>query len=264
MFDEVIVGVNFGPGGDEAIALAAQLVSRTGRLTLTHIVASDPTVARGQRDDDIALERARSLGLLERERSLMHLDRTTRERPVRIEVCALPAASTGRGLHAAALTRRADLIVAGATRHGRVGGVLFGDGTCGVLRAAPCSVAVAPRGYTGDRPLRRIGAGDDRPAGDGRAWEVARALAARDHLEIEVAPGGELTELAAFSREVDLLVLASPYPGRWRRRAAQRRPGRLARQAACPLLVIPGSRTQADGSRDNLNSGLSREVPAGR
>ncbi len=264
MFDEVIVGVNFGPGGDEAIALAGQLVSRTGRLTLTHVVPSDPTVARGRRDADIALERQQSLNLLERERSLMRLDQGTRDQPVRIEVCAVCAASTGRGLHAAAQIRRADLIVAGATRHGRVGGFLLGDGTRGVLRAAPCPVAVAPRGYTGERPLRRIGAGVDRPAEDERAWDVARARAARDALEVDVVPGGQVAELAAFSREVDLLVVAAPRPGRWGRRAARTRPGRLARLAACPLLVIDGGQSRAHGSEDGLGTGLSREVPAAR
>jgi len=160
MFDEVVVGVNFGAGGDAAVALALRLLSPKARMTLTNIVPSDPTVFRGGRDEIVASERARSLSLLERERSLVRLGLRGAE-PPRIEISALVAASAGRGLHAVARQRGADLIVVGASRQGGLSRVLLGDDTRSALRGAPCAVAVAPRDYAGDRPLRRIGSGDD-------------------------------------------------------------------------------------------------------
>jgi nucleotide-binding universal stress UspA family protein len=183
-FDEVVVGVNFGPGGDAAVALALRLVSGAGRMTLTNIVPSDPTVFRGGRDDIVAAERGRSLALLERERSLIQLSLAD-ARPPRIQTCALVAASPGRGLHAVAQRLRADVIVVGASRRGGLGRALLGDDTRSALRRAPCAVAVAPRDYAADRPSRPrdVGAGE-----------------------------------AALSREVDLLVLE---PGRRSERLAR-------------------------------------------
>ena len=238
MFGEIIVGVNFGRGGDAAVALARRLVSEDGRLTLTNIVPSDPTVFRGQRDDIVASEWALSLSLLERERHLVQLD-VPGDRPPHIETSALVAASTGRGLHVVAERRGADLIVVGSAKHGGLGAVLFGDDTRSVVRGAPCAVAVAPRGWAGEQPLRRIGAG-----GDPRAVAVARALATRHDLEV-LAAGGDPARL---SRQVDLLVVG---PGRargWRRPrrpAARSSSERLARVSACPLVVLappPGTR----------------------
>jgi nucleotide-binding universal stress UspA family protein len=235
MFGEVIVGVNFGPGGDAALALALRLMSRGGRMTLTNVVASDPTVFRGRRDDIVAAERARSLSLLERERSLVRLDAGD-ESPPGIETSAPVAASASRGLHAVARRRGADLIVVGASRCGGLGGVLFGDDTRATLRGAPCAVAVAPRGWARGQTVRRIGVGDDP-----QAVAMARVLAARHDLEVLVVGG----DTAGLSRQVDLLVVGPGRPGRWRRPAARRSSERLARVAACPLLVLgppPGAR----------------------
>jgi len=189
MFDQVVVGVNFGPGGDAAVALALALISPEGRMTLTNIVPSDPTVFRGRRDDMLLAECARSLSLLERERSLVHLT-LGGEAPFRIETSALAAASPGRGLHAVAGRRRADLIVVGASRQGGLGRVLLGDDTRSTLRGAQCAVAVAPRGYEG------VTAGD--PSGLSRQADL-----------LVVDPGRRSERLARMT-ECPLLVLAPP------------------------------------------------------
>jgi nucleotide-binding universal stress UspA family protein len=197
MFDRVVVGVNFGPGGDAAVALALRLVSPEGCVTLTNIVPSDPTVFRGQRDDIVAAERARSLSLLERERSLVRLS-LAGERPPRIDTCALVAASAGRGLHAVARHLRADAIVVGASRQAGLGRVLFGDDTRSALRGAPCAVAVAPRDYTGDRPLRQTGGGG--------------AAVLSGEADLLVVEPGRRSERLARRTGCPLLVTAEP-PG---------------------------------------------------
>jgi nucleotide-binding universal stress UspA family protein len=200
-FDEVVVGVNFGAGGDAAVALALRLASREGRVTLTNIVPSDPTVFRGRRDDMVAAERARSLSLLERERSLVRLS-LTGDPPRQIETCALVAASAGRGLHAVAQHLRADAIVVGASRQAGLGRVLFGDDARSTIRGAPCAVAVAPRDYAGDRPLRRISAGDD-------TWVLS------GEGDLLVVEPGRRSERLARRAPCPLLVTApSPAPRR--------------------------------------------------
>ena len=216
MFHEAVVGVNFGPGGDAASALARCLVARDGRITLVNVVASDPTVFRGNRDSVLVGERARSLSLLDRERALVLLDRGVEPGP-RIDTCALAAASPARGLEAVAARRRADLVVVGASRRSGLGRVLLGDDASAALRRAACAVAVAPSGYAGSGALDRV-----RIAGDER-----------------------IADLAALSGELDLLVVR-PRPGRWAPRPrAWHRPvardpvRRLARMTLCPLLVMP-------------------------
>jgi nucleotide-binding universal stress UspA family protein len=161
VFSEVVVGVDFGPGGDAALALALRLGAGHGRLTLTNIVLSDPTVLRGERDAMVAAERLRTLSLLDRERALAVLDRGG-DSPLRIETCALIAASAGRGLLAVAVRRRADLIAVGESGHRGLARVLLGDATRRVLRGAACAVAVAPRGYTPDRDLDLLVLDDQR------------------------------------------------------------------------------------------------------
>jgi nucleotide-binding universal stress UspA family protein len=223
MFDEVVVGVDFGPGGDAAVRLARRLVRPGGRLTLTHVVGSEPTVLRGQRDADVDRERAQSLNLLDRERSLVRLDAGSEPLPD-VGVCAVCAASVRRGLRAVAEHHGADLLVVGASGGGRLQRALLGDDTGGLLCSAPCSVAVAPPAYSGEE-LRRLTAGDDGDEARRSALAVARALAGS-----AIAPD----DLAAASGEVDLVVVAAQDGGRWRRS----RPARLARRIRCPLLVL--------------------------
>lgn len=83
-----------------------------------------------------------------------------------------------RGLHDAAETLGASLLVIGASHRGRLGRTLPGGVGERLLHAAPCAVAVAPRGYVGaDRGLRHIGvAFADTPEGH-EALSAAVAMA---------------------------------------------------------------------------------------
>lgn len=72
----------------------------------------------------------------------------------RLEVSSTPA----RGLHDAAVSQHADLIVVGSSHRGPIGRVFPGSVAERLLSGAPSAVAVAPRGYTTKegRPLRTI------------------------------------------------------------------------------------------------------------
>ena len=86
--------------------------------------------------------------------------------------------SAPRGLDRIAAAENADLIVVGSSHRGDVGRVLFGSVAERLLHGAPCSVAVAPRGYAGEH----LGAGIIGVAYDGSpesrlALDGARELA---------------------------------------------------------------------------------------
>ena len=93
--------------------------------------------------------------------------------------------SVGHGLHDAAVERGADLIVVGSSHCGLLGRIFAGDDVAATLRSAPCTVAVAPRGFAGsERALARIGVGYDRSPQAQTAMEAAKALAAREGARI--------------------------------------------------------------------------------
>lgn len=147
MFNEIVAGVDFGPGGSDAIALAADLVAPGGRLTLTYVLPSDPRVFGAETESDMAARMSVSRELLRRENALLTLGRRGRRvRARRIDVLVVPAASVARGLEFVARRRNADLIVLGASRRGRLERLLTGEVTGAVLTRARCPVAVAARG----------------------------------------------------------------------------------------------------------------------
>jgi nucleotide-binding universal stress UspA family protein len=73
----------------------------------------------------------------------------------------------------------ADMIVVGSTHRGKAGRVIPGSVGDRLLSGAPCSVAVAPRGYAAATPgpHRVIGIGYDGEAEADRALELAQGLA---------------------------------------------------------------------------------------
>ena len=174
-----MVGVDFGDGGREAIALARTLCARPGRVTLTHVVTSDPSFFRGVSEEFVAAERARVLALLARRRDLAYAENDRGWRSsVQVDVRCEFWDSAGRGLQVAAATD-ADLIVVGSSRRGLLGRVLLGDDTRAALDGAPCAVAVAPAGYAGEpRPLGMIGVAYDGSPESTVAVDAARTLAA--------------------------------------------------------------------------------------
>ncbi len=126
MFQNVLVGVDGRTNGRDAIALASQLIDPDGKLTLVHV----------HRDE--ATERGISHELLEEERTMAAVD---------AELVSVASTSPGSGLHQQAQDISADLLVVGSCSHGVLGRALLGDDTRAALNGAPCTVAVATRGY---------------------------------------------------------------------------------------------------------------------
>jgi nucleotide-binding universal stress UspA family protein len=272
MFENVIVGVEDREGGADALALARQLISPQGELTLVkaQVVTRKPSANSGLVRE--ARERERELELLASLRDEVGVD---------ARVASVEGLSVGRGLHAFADLQRADLLVVGASRASEVDRMLIGDHTLEVLRDAPCAVAVAPVGYaSGPRPVKEIGVAYDGSADSDRAVALARTLAAERHarvsalqavstsveahdpwnpdaavakavaaaeqrivalggVEPRVRVGDTVDELTQLEAGVDLLVI-----GAHEHRAIDRFLGRstsetLAEDPASPLLVLP-------------------------
>lgn len=70
----------------------------------------------------------------------------------RVEQRLAVSSSPARGLHDAAVSEHADLIVVGSSHRGPVGRVFPGSVAERLLTGAPCAVAVAPRGHATDKP----------------------------------------------------------------------------------------------------------------
>ena len=281
MFNRVVVGVDGGDGGRDAIALAKSLLAGGGELTLACIYAGDAYIYRGASAEYTAAERERARELLEKERSDAHVAARLRGRA---------ASSPGRGLHELCELIDADLLVVGSSRRGLVGRVLIGDDTRAALNGAPCAIAIAPTGYsTQPVALREIGVGYNGSPESDHAVTIARRIAAAcgaklsafeavslptytfvggpapidgvlesmvdeareritalGDIEPHAAYGRPVEELALYSASLDLLVVGSRSYGPIGRLIHGSTSSQLAGAARCPLLVL----TRAARARD--------------
>jgi nucleotide-binding universal stress UspA family protein len=269
MFNQVLVGVDGGQGGRDAVALARQLTASSGKLTLAHVYPyhGDPPV-RGYDDDDAQIIQARKL-----------LHGASEELDVDAQLRWTCATSPGRGLHELAQMVTADLLVVGSTRRGLLGRVLLGDDTRGALDRTPCALAIAPAGYADQAAaIGKVGVGYDGSADSERALIAARALAAELNAELAILDvvvfplGGDSTmmidlvdkarrrvaslgdvephaiaglaaeQLAVWSGSLDLLVVGSRGFGPIGRLVHGSTSRALTRRAQCPLLVLTRTR----------------------
>ena len=268
MFHQVIVGVDGGPTGRDAVAVARLLMAADARLVLVHV--HELTPVRGASGVYGPSETAESKALLEAEREATGVD---------ADLVPVTASSVGRGLHYVAQARAADLLSVGSTARSLAGRVLVGDITRAALIGAPCAVAIAPRGYATEAgAITRIGVGYDGSRDSEAALAFARGLAGRhgatvaamtvvepatlrgvarsradeeeldqakrdlaalDGVHGEVASGSAGEELAEFSARVDVLVVGSRGYGPIRSLMLGGTAVHLASSAQCPLLVLP-------------------------
>jgi nucleotide-binding universal stress UspA family protein len=280
MFSNVLVGIDGGPNGRDAVALARQLQETDAKLTLAHVYGGELGVSRAVGTPaGIHSGQQASDELLERERAAAHLD---------AQLVSVESVSPGRGLHQLAEERGADLLVVGSCRHGAVGRVMLGDDTRAALNGAPCAVAVAPHTYAQRAtPIASIGVGYNSSPESDSALAVARELAAARAASVHVldvvsiptaAYSGFMTppigesieamledaqgrlaqlpdvqataiygiageELAAFGDRLDLLVVGSRGYGPVMRLVVGSTSDYLQRHARCALLVLPRSAT---------------------
>jgi nucleotide-binding universal stress UspA family protein len=192
--------------------------------------------------------------------------------------CGLAAGSPARGLHELVRDEGADLIVLGSRRLGPRTKAALGAVSENVMRAAPCTVAVAPRGYRSEGGFvpQRIGVGWI-PTNEGEsALEVScriaratggtvevvattsasatvkdlqararqavdRVLAALDDdipIEVHAGVGKAPAELVNRSRQLDLIVLGSRGYGPPRTMLFGSVSSQVVAQAQCPVMIL--------------------------
>ncbi len=276
MLDNVMVGIGTDDeAGEDAIALAQQLVSSGGQLTLVHVlvVTAKPAPDSGAVHATATYRRA-----------IEELTDLARQLVPSAHVACVDAPSVRRGLHELAAAEHADLLVVSSSRTDEVARLLLGDDTTEVLQDPPCPVAVAPPRYAAhSTAIRRIGVAYDGSPESEQALALARSLAtdrgaelsafetaperprprdiwdaAPDHhldetrdqvaalggVEAEAELGDPADELARYAPSVDLLVIGSHKSRAIDRGLQQTTAQQLADRTSSPLLVL-----SSDGAR---------------
>jgi nucleotide-binding universal stress UspA family protein len=144
----IVIGLALRDDDDAPLALGVRVAQLTGApLALVSAFMHEPAMARPVPElDAVLLDDTQAL-LEERADSLR--DRfvvTTHARH----------GSAVHELHQVCERLHAGLLVVGSEHRGRIGRVLAGSVTAGVLHGSGCPVAVAPRGYSGDGSFERI------------------------------------------------------------------------------------------------------------
>jgi len=278
----VVVGFDGTDQGHDALVLAQALAGPGSRLVVCCVHPPDPPLLEPV-DRELSTEAEAHLRL--------RAARAALGDDPRAAYVTRQAFSAAGGLHEEAAAQEADLLVVGSSHRGALGRVLAGSVTRQALQAAPCAVAVAPRGLhdAPPAPPRLIGvAFDGGPearaalrtaaalarelgaelrllavadlATSGFGWAVGAPLHALREAEqanlrrgldaaiaglegvtasAEVLEGRASDRLVAASAALDLLVLGSRNYGPVRRALLGTVSGRVADEAACPVLVVP-------------------------
>lgn len=268
-FEHVLVGVDGTSTGRDAITLADRLRPDPGRLTLAHVVVVEVARYRNFHSTP-AWKKAREMLEQETVATGVTAELTGMFAPSvgsglhqlaeDCEADLIVVGSSSRGPIGRVLIGDGALgTVTGATRpvalapHGyaegsgdiQAIGVAYND-TAEAEAALAVGRGLAARGGS---PVRAMTVVSPIPAGAGH-WDdldAIRALekAARVHLdslegvEGRVAFGLAARELVAFGDEVDLLVVGSRGHGALRRLILGSTSMQLAREARCPLLIVP-------------------------
>lgn len=270
MFTRIIVGVDCREGGRDALALAALLqAAGGGELVALHACAPAPLLhadALTRVEAELAHVDVTARPLVVTDRSAAHALRTTAERDgaelivigssrvagVSRVLVADDAAATLHGAPCPVAVAPRDFASAPSTLR-RIGVGLDGSSESRVALELACRLAHLANAFV--RAITVVAA--PVPAWPAVAWNAAwagsagavpqrgeRMLAsAVAELERDVTPevavGTAWEELAARSADLDLLVVGARGCGPLRRLVLGSTSTRLARHAACPLLVTP-------------------------
>jgi len=175
----LMVGVDGGDGGRDALELARLVAGEADASVLVVcVIPYGPLPVDFKALDQDAAAEAEPL---------------LREARERLEGLAVETRAFGGGSPAGVMTSIAedeeiDLVVVGSPHRGAIGRVLIGSVADNLLHGAPCPVAVAPRGYAGERheALRRIAVAFDGTPESEAALHAAEALAARGSATLEL------------------------------------------------------------------------------
>ena len=271
-FRKIVVGHDLKEGGEDALALGAELARATGAdLLVTKVF---PLEMVPYRDTDKW-----------REREVEELRRLLLESEVAgAEPDVYASSSRGRGLYELAEEVGADLVVIGSSSRGTVERAVVGDVAMVLLHGAPCAVAVAPRGYRErSGPIRRITVGYDAspesrhalaetwelagaagaavsiasvpPAATGPRWHAIRqAIEDRTHdqleqargtaprgvtVDVELLDGDPAAALVSAAGQSDLLAVGSRGYGPVKRVLLGSVSAELLHSSSTPVLVFP-------------------------
>jgi nucleotide-binding universal stress UspA family protein len=281
MFRQIVIGVDERVGIRDAIALARRLLGKNGELTLVHVCAGDPHIYRGASAAYAAGERERALELLKRTRAQagVHAHLRWRASPSvgrgLHELCEL----VGADLLVVGSSRRGLLgrVLIGDDTRAALNGA-----PCAIA-IAPVGYADEPKamreigiGYDGSPESvhalevgRTLAAELDAKLSAFQAISIPTAAfgpgqrplneaietlvdAARDEIaelggvEPHAAYGNAAEELAVHSASLDLLIVGSRGYGPIGRLIHGSTSRELARNARCPLLVLPRSTPPID------------------
>jgi nucleotide-binding universal stress UspA family protein len=167
------------PSGDDAVALAAALAAPGTDTTAVTVVpySSEAGEERRARSWDELRDRMRRRG-----EELLAKRAVPLFEPDRVSTRVILDDSPARALSMLCESASPDLLILGSSQRSAAGKVLVGTTAERVLSGAPCSIAVAPRGYAeGDAAgITRIGVAFDGSRHSRRAVTNAARLA--DHL----------------------------------------------------------------------------------
>jgi len=178
----IVVGYDGRREGRDALTLAAALAPILGERLLVASIYPSPEGGVGQPADELQARGERLAA-----EGVGKLPAGVDATPV-----AVPGLSAAEGLYRLVEAEMPSLIVVGSSHRGTLGNVLAGRVASRLLTAAPCPVAVAPRGASmADPPvLRKIGVGfDDTP----ESWNAVQRAAA-----IGIAAGASLRLIHAL------------------------------------------------------------------
>ncbi len=276
MFTRILIGVDGGPGGRDALALARLLAAPSAQLTAVHVAHE---ARRGAALDAHLYE------------TVLAAELTTTG--VAAEKLVVDDRYAGRALRLATERARADLLVVGSSRQARPTCTFAGDTARTALHGSHCAVATATRGlHRASLSACTIGVGFDGSPEARQALDIARRLAwstagsvhlmavgappghvpatapdgrprtavdqqrpasseamvaaaartiAAGGIEVraEVVSGPPAARLERLSEHVDLLVLGSRGYGPASRTLLGATADRLLRTAHCPVIVVP-------------------------